>query len=53
MRSWYRRCPTPCSHTLRYFREEFEAHIKEKRCPAKVCKNLIAYWIDPQLCQAA
>ena len=44
--------PNPVLSTLRYFREEFEAHIKEKRCPAKVCKNLIAYWIDPQLCQA-
>jgi len=44
--------PNPVLTTLRYFRDEYEAHIKEKRCPAKVCKNLIAYWIDPQLCQA-
>jgi NADH-quinone oxidoreductase subunit F len=44
--------PNPVLSTLRYFRDEYEAHIKEKRCPAKACKNLIAYWIDPQLCQA-
>jgi len=44
--------PNPVLTTLRYFRDEYEAHIKEKRCPAKVCKNLIAYWIDPQLCPA-
>jgi NADP-reducing hydrogenase subunit HndC len=44
--------PNPVLTTLRYFRDEYEAHIKEKRCPAKVCKNLIHYWIDPQLCQA-
>lgn len=44
--------PNPVLTTIRYFREEYEAHIREKRCPAKVCKNLIAYWIDPQLCQA-
>jgi len=44
--------PNPVLTTLRYFRDEYEAHIKEKRCPAKVCKDLIAYWIDPQLCQA-
>ena len=29
--------------TIRYFRHEYEAHIKEKRCPAKVCKKLIHY----------
>ncbi|MCL4522439.1 MAG: NADH-quinone oxidoreductase subunit NuoF [Acidobacteria bacterium] len=44
--------PNPVLSTLKYFRDEYEAHITEKRCPAKVCKNLIAYWIDPQLCQA-
>ena len=44
--------PNPVLSTLKYFRDEYEAHIREKRCPAKVCKNLIAYWIDPQLCQA-
>jgi len=42
----------PFMSTLRYFREEYEAHIKEKRCPALVCKSLTAYWIDPARCQA-
>lgn len=44
--------PNPVLTTIRFFRDEYEAHIKEKRCPAKVCKNLTAYWIDPKLCQA-
>jgi len=44
--------PNPFLSTLRYFREEYEAHIKEKRCPAKSCKELIAYYIDPEKCQA-
>ena len=44
--------PNPVLSTIRYFRDEYEAHIREKRCPAKVCKNLTAYWIDPKLCQA-
>ncbi|HNR14971.1 MAG TPA: 4Fe-4S binding protein, partial [Thermodesulfobacteriota bacterium] len=34
------------------FRDEYEAHIKEKRCPALSCKELIAYHIDPEKCQA-
>ncbi len=44
--------PNPVLTTIRFFRDEYEAHIKEKRCPAKVCKSLTAYWIDPKLCQA-
>jgi len=44
--------PNPVLSTIRYFREEYEAHIKEKRCPAKVCKSLTSFWIDPKLCQA-
>jgi NADH:ubiquinone oxidoreductase subunit F (NADH-binding)/(2Fe-2S) ferredoxin/NAD-dependent dihydropyrimidine dehydrogenase PreA subunit len=44
--------PNPFLSTLRYFRDEYEAHIKEKRCPALSCKALINYWIEPQLCQA-
>ena len=44
--------PNPFLSTQRYFREEFEAHIKEKRCPALSCKELIAYHIDPAKCQA-
>ena len=41
----------PVLSTIRYFRDEYEAHIKEKRCPAYVCKELISYYIDPEKCQ--
>jgi NADH:ubiquinone oxidoreductase subunit F (NADH-binding)/(2Fe-2S) ferredoxin/NAD-dependent dihydropyrimidine dehydrogenase PreA subunit len=44
--------PNPFLSTLRYFRDEYEAHIKEKRCPALSCKELISYHIDPDKCQA-
>ena len=44
--------PNPILSTLRYFRDEYEAHIKERRCPAYVCKELIAYHIDPEACRA-
>jgi NADH:ubiquinone oxidoreductase subunit F (NADH-binding)/(2Fe-2S) ferredoxin/Pyruvate/2-oxoacid:ferredoxin oxidoreductase delta subunit len=42
--------PNPLLSTLRYFRDEFLAHVREKRCPAKVCKQLITYHIEPALC---
>lgn len=42
--------PNPVLSTLRYFKDEYEAHIKEKRCPALVCRNLIQYYIDPNKC---
>jgi NADH:ubiquinone oxidoreductase subunit F (NADH-binding)/(2Fe-2S) ferredoxin len=42
--------PNPVLSTIQYFREEYEAHIKEKRCPALVCKNLIKYHILPEKC---
>jgi NADH:ubiquinone oxidoreductase subunit F (NADH-binding)/(2Fe-2S) ferredoxin/Pyruvate/2-oxoacid:ferredoxin oxidoreductase delta subunit len=42
--------PNPVLTTLRYFRDEYETHILEKRCPAKVCKGLITYEIEPELC---
>ncbi|MGI6615179.1 MAG: NADH-ubiquinone oxidoreductase-F iron-sulfur binding region domain-containing protein [Dethiobacteria bacterium] len=42
--------PNPILTTLRYFRAEYEAHIKEKRCPALMCKDLIVYYIEPSLC---
>jgi len=42
----------PALTTLKYFRNEYEAHIKEKRCPAKVCKALTSYYIDPDKCTA-
>jgi len=44
--------PNPVLSTIRYFRDEYEAHIKEKRCPAYSCKELISYYIDPQECWA-
>ena len=44
--------PNPFLSTLRYFRDEYEAHIREQRCPALVCKDLIAFHIDPEKCQA-
>ncbi|MDA8212616.1 MAG: 4Fe-4S binding protein [Clostridia bacterium] len=47
-----RSAPNPFLSTLKYFRDEYEAHIKEKRCPALSCKELIAYYIDPDKCQA-
>jgi NADH-quinone oxidoreductase subunit F len=47
-----RSAPNPVLSTLRYFRDEYEAHIKEKRCPALSCKELISYHIDPDKCQA-
>jgi NADH-quinone oxidoreductase subunit F len=43
--------PNPVLTTIKYFRDEYEAHINEKRCPAGVCKNLISYYIDPEKCQ--
>jgi ferredoxin len=42
--------PNPVLTTIRYFRDEYEAHILEKRCPAKVCKGLITYSIIPEKC---
>ena len=42
--------PNPVLTTIRYFRDEYEAHIKDKRCPAGVCKELIAYLIDEEKC---
>ena len=42
--------PNPVLTTLRYFRHEYEAHIFDKKCPAKVCKPLLTYKIDPEKC---
>ena len=44
--------PNPVLSTIRYFRGEYEAHIREKRCPACVCKALIKYSIDETTCTA-
>ncbi len=43
--------PNPVVSTLRYFRDEYEAHIYEKRCPAGACKALLRYAIDPEKCK--
>lgn len=42
--------PNPVLSTIRYFRDEYNAHIFDKKCPAKVCKGLISYSIDPEKC---
>ncbi len=43
--------PNPVLSTLRYFRDEYIAHVVEKRCPAGVCKDLLTYRIDPEKCK--
>ncbi|ADQ04652.1 NADH dehydrogenase (quinone) [Caldicellulosiruptor owensensis OL] len=43
--------PNPVLSTLRYFRDEYEAHVKEKRCPAGACKALLRIVIDKDLCK--
>jgi NADH:ubiquinone oxidoreductase subunit F (NADH-binding)/NAD-dependent dihydropyrimidine dehydrogenase PreA subunit/(2Fe-2S) ferredoxin len=43
--------PNPVLSTLRWFREEYEAHIYDRRCPAKVCRELLQYRIDPDKCK--
>jgi len=45
-------CPNPVLTTIRYFRDEYEEHVRNHRCPARVCKALISYYIDPEKCQA-
>jgi NADH-quinone oxidoreductase subunit F len=45
--------PNPVLTTLRYFRDEYEAHIVEKRCPARVCPELTVYYILPDKCDRA
>jgi NADH:ubiquinone oxidoreductase subunit F (NADH-binding)/(2Fe-2S) ferredoxin len=42
--------PNPVLTTIRYYRDEYEAHIYKKRCPAKVCKALIVYRVVPEKC---
>jgi NADH-quinone oxidoreductase subunit F len=43
--------PNPVLTTIRYFRDEYEAHIRDKKCPAKQCKALITYRIDAKKCK--
>jgi NADH:ubiquinone oxidoreductase subunit F (NADH-binding)/Pyruvate/2-oxoacid:ferredoxin oxidoreductase delta subunit len=42
--------PNPVLSTLRYFKDEYLAHIRDHKCPAKVCRELITYSIDPTIC---
>jgi len=42
--------PNPILSTIRYFRDEYEAHIREKRCPAGVCKDLLTFTILEEIC---
>ena len=46
-----RTAPNPVISTIRYFRDEYEAHINDKSCPAGVCKALITYAIDQEKCK--
>lgn len=43
--------PNPVLSTLRYFKDEYIAHVVEKRCPAGVCKDLLSFAIDPDKCK--
>lgn len=43
--------PNPVLSTLRYFRDEYIAHVTDKVCPAKVCKSLLTFKIDPEKCK--
>lgn len=43
--------PNPVLSTLRYFRDEYEAHVKARYCPTKNCKALTPIWINPELCR--
>lgn len=42
--------PNPVLTTIRYFRDEYEAHIRDKKCPAKNCKKLLTYTVVPENC---
>lgn len=42
--------PNPVLTTIKYFRHEYEAHIYDKKCPAKSCKQLLTYEVDPEKC---
>jgi NADH-quinone oxidoreductase subunit F len=42
--------PNPVLSTIRHFRDEYEAHIRGKRCPSLVCRKLVQYSIDAETC---
>ncbi|MEW5743875.1 MAG: NADH-quinone oxidoreductase subunit NuoF [Nitrospirota bacterium] len=43
--------PNPVLSTLKYFRDEYEAHVRDKKCPAKVCRDLVTYSIMEEYCK--
>ncbi|MBT9131572.1 MAG: NADP-reducing hydrogenase subunit HndC [Firmicutes bacterium] len=43
--------PNPVLTTIKYFRPEYETHINEKKCPARVCKALISFYVSPDKCK--
>lgn len=43
--------PNPILSTLKFFRDEYIAHVRDHKCPSGVCKNLLTYSIDPELCK--
>ncbi|MDD3890222.1 MAG: NADH-ubiquinone oxidoreductase-F iron-sulfur binding region domain-containing protein, partial [Syntrophomonadaceae bacterium] len=45
-----RTAANPVLSTIRYFRDEYLAHIKEQRCPAGVCRKLTTFYIEPEKC---
>jgi NAD-dependent dihydropyrimidine dehydrogenase PreA subunit len=45
-----RSAPNPVLTSIRYFRDEYLAHIVDQKCPAGVCRDLISYRIEPELC---
>ncbi len=47
-----RSAPNPVLSTIRYFRHEYEMHIRQKRCTSYSCKGLVSYYIDPEKCTA-
>ena len=49
--AWGKSAPSPVSSTLKYFRDEYLAHVVDKKCPAGQCKALVTLQIDPELCQ--
>ncbi len=44
--------PNPTLSTLRYFRNEYMAHVVDHKCPAGVCRELTTFLVDPELCKA-
>ena len=43
--------PNPVLSTLKFFRDEYVAHVVDKRCPAGVCKDLLTFYIEPEKCK--